>query len=91
VPCYRAPWQNPFVERVVGSIRRECRDQVVILQDAHLRRLFSAYVAYYNAARPHQALANNAPRPRDVQPPSLGRVTAIPHVGGLHYRYTRVA
>jgi putative transposase len=87
----RAPWQNPFVERVIGSIRRECLNQVVILNAAHLRRLLRAYVAYYNSARPHQALEQNAPRPRTVQPPSLGRVVAIPQVGGLHHRYTRVA
>ena len=87
----RAPWQNPFVERVIGSIRRECLDQVLILNHAHLRRLLRAYVAYYNAVRPHQALDNNAPRPREVQPPCRGRVIAIPQVAGLHHRYTRVA
>jgi putative transposase len=79
------------VKRVIGSIRRECLDQVVILNAAHLRRLLRAYVAYYNAVRPHQALDNNSPRPRHVQPPCLGRVIAIPQVGGLHHCYTRVA
>jgi putative transposase len=87
----RAPWQNPFVERVIGSIRRECLDQVLILNAAHLRRLLRAYVAYYNTARPHQALDNHCPRLREVEPPALGRVVAIPQVGGLHHRYTRVA
>ena len=87
----RAPWQNPFVERVIGSIRRECLDQVVILNAAHLQRLLRAYVAYYNTARPHQALEQNAPRPRTVQPPALGRVVAIPQVGGLHHLYQRAA
>ena len=66
------PWQNPFVERVIGSIRRECLDHALILNEAHLRRLLRAYVAYYNTARPHQALENNSPRPRTVQPPPSG-------------------
>jgi putative transposase len=85
----RAPWQNPFVERVIGSIRRECLDQVLILNHAHLRRLLRAYVAYYNAVRPHQALDNNSPQPRVVEPSPCGRIIAIPQVGGLHHRYQR--
>ena len=60
----RAPWQNPFVERVIGSIRRECLDHVMILSETHLRQLLRGYVTYYNAVRPHQALDHNAPRPR---------------------------
>jgi putative transposase len=87
----RAPWQNPFVERVIGSIRRECLDHFLILSDAHLRRLLRAYLAYYNTVRPHQALDNNSPRPRSVQPPARGRVVAIPQVGGLHHLYQRAA
>jgi transposase InsO family protein len=65
----RAPWQNPFVERVIGSIRHECLDQVLILNAAHLRRLLRAYVAYYNTARPHQSLDHNSPQPREVHRP----------------------
>jgi putative transposase len=87
----RVPWQNPFVERVIGSIRRECLDHFMILREAHLRRLLRAYRAYYNTVRPHQALDNNAPRPREVQPPARGRVVAIPQVGRLHHRYQRAA
>jgi putative transposase len=87
----RAPWQNPFVERVIGSIRRECLDHFLILSEAHLRRLLRAYVAYYNAARPHQSLDNNSPQPRVVEPPHCGRIVAIPQIGGLHHRYQRVA
>jgi putative transposase len=87
----RAPWQNPFVERVIGSIRRECLDHVLVLNERHLRRLLRAYVAYYNGSRPHQALENNSPIPREVQPPSRGRIRAVPEVGGLHHRYQRVA
>jgi putative transposase len=87
----RAPWQNPFVERVIGSIRRECLNHVLVLNERHLRRLLRAYVAYYNRSRPHQALENNSPIPRQVQPPSRGRIRAVPEVGGLHHRDQRVA
>ena len=87
----RAPWQNPFVERVIGSIRRECLDHFIILSEAHLRRLLRAYVAYYNIVRPHQALDGNSPLRRSVQPPSRGRIVAIAQVGGLHHHYQRVA
>ena len=87
----RAPWQNPFAERVIGSIRRECLDHVVVLGERHLRRRLRAYQRYYNTARPHQALDNNSPQPRDVQPPALGRIVAVSQVGGLHHRYQRAA
>jgi putative transposase len=87
----RAPWQNPVVERLIGSIRRECLEHFIILSEAHLRRLLRVYLAYYNTVCPHQALDNNCPRPRDVQPPGLGRVMAIPQVGGLHHHYQRAA
>jgi putative transposase len=87
----RAPWQNPFAERVIGSLRRECLDHFMILSETHLRRLLRRYVAYYNAVRPHQALDNNSPQPREVQPPARGRVVATPQVGGLHHRYQRAA
>jgi putative transposase len=87
----RAPWQNPFVERVIGSIRRECLDHFLVLNERHLLRLLRAYLAYYNAARPHQALDQNSPHPRSLEPPSQQRIVAIPHLGGLHHRYHRVA
>ena len=87
----RAPWQNAFVERVIGSIRRECLDHVIVLSEAHLCRVLRAYLAYYNTARPHQSLDNNSPQPREVHPPELGRVVSIPQVGGLHHRYQRAA
>ena len=80
----RAPWQNPLVERVIGSIRRECLDHVVVLSERHLRWLLRAYQTYYHTMRPHQALEQNCPRPREVQPPARGRVVAIPQVGGGH-------
>jgi putative transposase len=86
-----APWQNACAERVIGSIRRECLDHVIVLSEAHLGRLLRAYLAYYNTARPHQSLDNNSPQPREVHPPELGGVVSIPQVGGLHHRYQRAA
>jgi transposase InsO family protein len=62
----RAPWQNPFAERVIGSIRRECLDQVIVINERHLPRLLHSYFAYDNATRPHQFLCNDSPHPRDV-------------------------
>jgi transposase InsO family protein len=87
----RAPWQNAFVERVIGSSRRECLDHVIILNEAHLCRVLRAYLAYYNTTRPHQSLDNNSPQPRAIEPPPCGRIIAIPQVGGLHHRYQRAA
>ena len=87
----RAPWQNAFVERVIGSIRRECLDHVIILSEAHLGRVLRAYLAYYNATRPHQSLDNHSPHPRVVERQPCRRIIAIPQVGGLHHRYRRVA
>jgi putative transposase len=87
----RAPWQNPFAERVIGSIRRECLDHVFVINERHLRRLLRRYVAYYNATRPHQSLCNDSPYQREVQTPAAGRIVALPQVGGLHHRYQRAA
>jgi len=87
----RSPWQNPYCERVIGSIRRECLDHLIVLNEAHLHRILSEYVAYYNSSRTHQALDGNSPNPRRVEPPSEGEVIAIPQVGGLHHRYARRA
>jgi transposase InsO family protein len=86
-----APWQNPYIERLIGSLRRECLDHAIILGEAHLRRILAAYLRYYHEARPHLALARNAPVPRAVEAPSWGKVVALPHLGGLHHRYTRAA
>ena len=86
-----APWQNPYVERLIGSIRRERLDHMIVLGEAHLRRVLTAYLSYYHQSRPHLALARDAPVPRAVEPPSRGKVVAIPQVGGLHHRYARAA
>ena len=88
-PC--APWQNPFAERVIGSIRRECLDLVIVLNERHLRRLLRTYLVYYNVARPHQSLDNDSPRRREVLPVQSGRIVTVPEVGGLHRRYQRAA
>jgi putative transposase len=87
----RAPWQNPFAERVIGSIRRKCLDHVIVINERHLRRLLRRYLAYYNASRPHQSLHNQSPHPREVQTRADGPIVVIPQVGGLHHRYQRAA
>ena len=91
ITARKSPWQNPYAERVIGSIRRECLDHLIILGDQHLRRILKDYVAYYNHCRPHLSLDSNAPLLRDVEPPSRRQVVAIPKVGGLHHLYTRAA
>src|SRR5262249_12597310 len=87
----RSPWQNPYVERFFGTLRRECLNHLLILSERHLLRILQDFLSYYHRARTHMALANNAPEPRVVEPPSAGRVRAIPFLGGLHHRYTRCA
>src|SRR5882762_3790426 len=86
-----SPWQNPFAERLIGSIRRECLDHVVVLGERHLRRILTAYFAYYHRTRTHLSLEKDAPNGRRIEPPSLGPVLSIPEVGGLHHRYIRRA
>ena len=87
----RSPWQNPYVERVIGSIRRELLEHVIVLNERHLTRLLHSYFDYYNVYRTHRALDMDTPVPRLVQPPKLGPVRAIPEVGGLHHHYERRA
>ena len=86
----RSPWQNPFAERVIGSIRRECLDHMIILGECHLRRVMKEYIEYYNESRAHQSLAGNSPVPREVEAP-VGEVVSFPFLGGLHHRYARAA
>ena len=87
----RAPWQNPYVERIIGSIRRDCLDHVIILGECHLRKILSRYFAYYHEDRTHLALKRNAPNERAVEPRGTGMVISEPRVGGLHHRYRRAA
>jgi putative transposase len=87
----RSPWQNPYCERVIGSIRRECLDHMIILNEDHLRRILKSYFQYYHNSRPHLSLDRNSPTPRGVEPPSQGEVISTGQVGGLHHRYSRAA
>jgi transposase InsO family protein len=87
----RSPWQNAYVERVIGSIRRECLDHIVIFNERHLCRVLSSYVDYYQRTRTHLSLDKDCPDSRLIQPRRVGRVVAIPQVGGLHHRYERPA
>ena len=91
VTAPRSPWQNPYVERAIGSIRRECLDQVIIFNERHLRRVLSSYGDYYHRTRTHLSLRKDCPGPRLVHPPTRGKLIAIPQVGGLHHRYERLA
>jgi putative transposase len=87
----RSPWQNAFVERVIGSIRRECLDHVIVLNDRHLKRILTSYFNYYHRWRTHLSLGMDSPESRSVQLPALGKVVAFPEVGGLHHHYERLA
>ncbi len=87
----RSPWQNPYVERPIGSIRRECLDHIVIVNENHLRRVLREYLSYYSDARTHLGLGKDCPEARAIEPPGAGRIVALPRVGGLHHRYTRRA
>ena len=87
----RSPWQNPYVERLIGTLRRECLDHVVVLNETHLRRLLRDYLIYYHGARTHLSLAKDAPEPRRVERLDEGRIVETPMVGGLHHRYGRRA
>jgi transposase InsO family protein len=91
VTAPRSPWQNPFVERVIGSIRRDCLDHVIVLNERHLRQILCSYLAYYHGSRTHLALGKDTPDGRPVQSADSGKVVAFPQVGGLHHRYERLA
>jgi putative transposase len=87
----RSPWQRAYVERVIGTIRRECLDHVIVFDEADLYTHMQAFVAYYHQSRTHLSLGKDAPEPRPVQSAELGRIVAMPQVGGLHHRYERRA
>ncbi len=86
-----SPWQNPYVERLIGSVRRECLDHVIVLGENHLRRILRSYIDYYHEDRSHQSLNRRPPKGRDVEPIESGGVVSLPRVGGLHHRYERAA
>jgi transposase InsO family protein len=87
----RSPWQNPYVERLIGSIRSECLDHIIVWNERSLRQTLQSYLVYYQHSRTHLALAKDAPESRVVEKPERGRIVAIPQVGGLHHRYQRQA
>jgi putative transposase len=87
----RSPWQNPCVERLIGSLRRECLDHVIILNERHLHRVIREYLDYYHRYRTHRALKRDCPVPRPVEEADRGKVIELSMVGGLHHRYTRRA
>src|SRR3954470_10553254 len=84
----RSPWQNGHAERLIGSIRRDCLDHVVVFGERHLRHLLGSYQKYYNDARTHLSLNKDAPASRAVQ--AVGRIVPTPHLGGLHHQYVRI-
>ncbi len=84
----QSPWQNGHVERVIGSIRRECLDHIIVANESHLRRVLGAYARYYNNSRTHLSIDKDAPFGREVQ--ITGRITIVPHLGGLHNSFVRI-
>ena len=87
----RSPWQNPYCERVIGTLRRDCLDHVIVVGEQHLRRILREYLEYYHSFRTRLALDKDAPEPRERESVDGGKVVALPTVGGLHHRYARLA
>jgi len=88
----RSPWQSPYVERVIGTLRRELLDHLIVVSQQHLRRLLRRYLDdYYHPCRTHLSLGKDSPARREVERPEMGNVIELPVVGGLHHRYTRRA
>jgi transposase InsO family protein len=87
----RSPWQRAYIERVIGSIRRECLDLVIVFNEGSLYRHVQSFMDYYYESRTHLSLEKDTPGSRPVQTPESGRVIALPQVGGLHHRYERRA
>ena len=87
----RSPWQRAYVERVIGTIRRECLDHLIVFNERSLYQHLQSFVDYYHRSRVHLALEKDTPEPRPIQPPECGRIVAIPVLGGLHHRYERRA
>ncbi|MDZ4697212.1 MAG: integrase core domain-containing protein [Deltaproteobacteria bacterium] len=85
------PWPNPYCERVIGSIRRECLKHVIVLGERHLHRILREYVSYYHTARTHLSLGKDAPDYRPVVASDNGDLVSVPMVGGLHHKYIRSA
>jgi len=86
-----SPWQNPIAERIIGTLRRECLNHVIVSNERHLRRLLKEYVDYHHRSRTHLSLDKDPPEPRDIESRTNGNVVSFPMLGGLHHRYSRVA
>ena len=84
----RSPWQNGYAERLIGSIRRDCIDHVIVFGECHLRHLLRSYLDYYDETRTHLSLDKDAPISRAVE--ALGRIVSCPVLGGLHHQYVRI-
>jgi len=84
-----SPWQNPFLERLSGSIRRKCLDYVIIFSERHLRQVLARYLQYHHRIRIHLSLDKDCPQPRPIQPPSVGKIIVFLEVNGLHHLYER--
>ena len=91
VTAPRSPWQNPFVERMIGSIRRECLYHLIVVDERHLRRILASYFDYYHRSRTHLSLGKDSPVHRPVENAKAGEIIALPQIGGLHHRYERLA
>jgi putative transposase len=87
----RSSWQRAYMERIIGSIRRECLDHVIVFDESSLRRILISYVEYYHRSRTHLSLGKDSPEPRPVQAPEIGPVVSLSQIGGLHHRYERHA
>lgn len=84
--AHRCPWQNGYVERAIGSVRRECLDHVIIFNARHLRTVLDEYIAYYNESRTHLGIEKDCPVPRPIEGPEAGEIVALAVLGGLHHR-----
>ena len=91
VSARASPRQNPYVERLIGSIRRECLEHVIVINAAHYRRVLRAYSRHYHRSRTHLGLEKDTPDHRPIAGASTGQIVAIPEAGGLHHRYERGA
>ena len=87
----RSPWQNPYIERMIGTLRHECLDHVIILNERHLQQVLADYLDYYHRSRTHRGLDCDCPVPRPVEAVESGKVIEFPVLGGLHHRYSRKA
>lgn len=87
----RSPWQNAYVEHVIGPIGRDCLDHLIVPNEQHLKRILRNYFDYYHECRTHLSLDKNSPEPRAVELARSGNIVALQRVGGLYHRYTRTA